>query len=246
MPAKSSNPLKVFIGCPGDMAPERTLLLSLEKKLAKRGCPVEFLIWPDVPPSAGRPQQVIFDHFPVETWDIFVGLLWNRFGSQPGWRRETDLRCLCHRQSLPGGDGVAIARPDESPSCVISSRMVHKEWRWPRPIGNRWPECSEPFTLGKPGSMRESVHQRVEHELERAMRLVAMPTMSSQCAIFLSAPIWKPKNFSGVVRDTRLGSEASGGPRMRCAASGVDAARERGRARAGRKQMSRMQRGLEG
>ena len=88
MPSKTNPPLKVFIGCPGDMAPERDLLLSLEKKLAKRGCSVEFLIWPDVPPSAGRPQQVIFDHFPVETWDIFVGLLWNRFGSPAGEKDE--------------------------------------------------------------------------------------------------------------------------------------------------------------
>ena len=82
------KPLKVFIGCPRDMAAERDLLLSLDKKLARRDCPVEFLIWPDVPPSAGRPQGVIFDHFPVETWDIFIGLLWNRFGSPAGEKDE--------------------------------------------------------------------------------------------------------------------------------------------------------------
>ena len=57
MAKSASIPLNIFIGCPGDMAPERDALLTLEKKLARHECPVEFLIWPDVPPSAGRPQQ---------------------------------------------------------------------------------------------------------------------------------------------------------------------------------------------
>lgn len=84
MAKNTAKPLNVFIGCPGDMAPERDALLTLEKKLARHGCPVKFLIWPDVPPSAGRPQQVIFDYFPVSSWDIFIGILWMRFGSPAG------------------------------------------------------------------------------------------------------------------------------------------------------------------
>ncbi len=45
---------------------------------------MEFLIWPDVTPGMGRQQQVIFEHFPVETWDIFIGILWMRFGIPSG------------------------------------------------------------------------------------------------------------------------------------------------------------------
>jgi hypothetical protein len=70
------------------MAPERDALLSLGPKLKRHGYPVEFLVWPDVPPGAGRPQQVIFDHFPVETWDVFIGLLWMRFGTPAGEKDE--------------------------------------------------------------------------------------------------------------------------------------------------------------
>jgi hypothetical protein len=30
------------------------------------------------------PQQVIFSAIPPESWDIFIGVLWNRFGSETG------------------------------------------------------------------------------------------------------------------------------------------------------------------
>lgn len=32
----------------------------------------------------GRPQQVILDSFPAEKWDIFIGVLWSRFGTPTG------------------------------------------------------------------------------------------------------------------------------------------------------------------
>ena len=35
-------------------------------------------------PDAGRPQQVIFDQLKPTTWDIFVGILWHRFGTPSG------------------------------------------------------------------------------------------------------------------------------------------------------------------
>ena len=31
----------------------------------------------------GRPEQVILDQLPVEDWDLFIGILWTRFGSAP-------------------------------------------------------------------------------------------------------------------------------------------------------------------
>jgi tetratricopeptide (TPR) repeat protein len=32
----------------------------------------------------GRPQQVIFDQLQPTTWDVFIGILWHRFGTPPG------------------------------------------------------------------------------------------------------------------------------------------------------------------
>ncbi len=84
MPSKTNSPLKVFIGCPGDMAPERAALLSLRDHLDELGCPVRFLIWKNATPGAGDAQKVIFDHYPIADWDIFIGLLWTRFGVPSG------------------------------------------------------------------------------------------------------------------------------------------------------------------
>ncbi|MEZ0257367.1 MAG: NACHT domain-containing NTPase, partial [Chthoniobacter sp.] len=84
MPVKSLRTLNVFIGCPGDMGPERAALLSLRDHLDELGCPVRFLIWKNATPSAGNAQRVIFDNYPITEWDIFIGLLWTRFGIPSG------------------------------------------------------------------------------------------------------------------------------------------------------------------
>jgi len=41
---------------------------------------VEVVEWLDAPPLQGNPQEEIYKQFPVDTWDIFVGILWGRFG----------------------------------------------------------------------------------------------------------------------------------------------------------------------
>ncbi|HXM33090.1 MAG TPA: hypothetical protein VN921_05500 [Chthoniobacterales bacterium] len=84
MPAKSARPLNVFIGCPGDMAAERAELLKLRDHFDELGYPVRFLTWKNATPGAGDPQKVIFDNYPVASWDVFVGLLWTRFGVPSG------------------------------------------------------------------------------------------------------------------------------------------------------------------
>ena len=84
MPTDSPRMLKVFIGCPGDMARERAALLSLRDHLDELGCPIRFLTWKNATPGAGDAQKVIFDNFPIADWDIFIGLLWTRFGAPSG------------------------------------------------------------------------------------------------------------------------------------------------------------------
>ena len=40
--------------------------------------------WEDVAPGMGRAEDVILEKLPVETWDLFIGILWLRFGSPSG------------------------------------------------------------------------------------------------------------------------------------------------------------------
>lgn len=70
------------------MATERarlnTIVESLKPLADDRGLMLEVVDWRIVVPDAGRPQQVIFDQLKPTTWDIFIGILWHRFGTPSG------------------------------------------------------------------------------------------------------------------------------------------------------------------
>jgi hypothetical protein len=81
--------LKIFIASPGDVKPERdrvhAVAAELNSTVADRlGTTLHVLDWHDVSPKMGRPEKVILDELKVEQWDIFIGILWLRFGLPPG------------------------------------------------------------------------------------------------------------------------------------------------------------------
>lgn len=80
--------LRIFAASPSDMASERakleTVVASLMPIADYLGLVLEVVDWRDVVPDAGRPQQIILDQLKPTSWDIFVGVLWHRFGTPPG------------------------------------------------------------------------------------------------------------------------------------------------------------------
>lgn len=78
------NPLNIFIGCPGDMAPERAALLACREHIESVVCPVKFTTWKTSSSGVGAAQRVIFDNDPPESFDIVVILLWSRLGVPSG------------------------------------------------------------------------------------------------------------------------------------------------------------------
>ena len=84
--------LRVFVASPGDVKDERDRLERVVHEMNVRGgaahhagVRLKLLRWEtDVAPDAGRPQGVVSDQLPPEDWDIFVGILWLRFGSDTG------------------------------------------------------------------------------------------------------------------------------------------------------------------
>lgn len=87
-----SNLIRLFIASPGDVAEERKRLAKivdgLNGQLAEHmGVRFELKEWRHVTPGMGRPEDVILDQLPVTTWDVFIGLLWLRFGMPPGKNR---------------------------------------------------------------------------------------------------------------------------------------------------------------
>lgn len=78
--------LKIFVSSPSDMAPERDKVKSvvsmLEPLANNLGITLALENFEAVAPGAGRPQQVISDALRPETWDVFIGILWHRFGQR--------------------------------------------------------------------------------------------------------------------------------------------------------------------
>ena len=79
--------LRIFLASPSDVATDRAKLETVVESLTPTtdylGLIVETIDWHDCMPRAGRPQKVIFDQVDPSTWDIFIGILWHRFGTPP-------------------------------------------------------------------------------------------------------------------------------------------------------------------
>jgi hypothetical protein len=88
MHTDSLKKLRVFAASPRDVANERARLATVIedlKALAEYvGVTLELVDWRQVVPDLGRPEQVILDQLKPDTWDLFIGILWHRFGTPPG------------------------------------------------------------------------------------------------------------------------------------------------------------------
>jgi hypothetical protein len=80
--------VRIFVAAPADVATERvkvhTVVDSLSSLAEHVGVAMEVLDWHQVVPDIGRPQQVIFEQLQPTEWDIFIGILWQRFGTPQG------------------------------------------------------------------------------------------------------------------------------------------------------------------
>jgi hypothetical protein len=88
MDTDSLKKLRVFAASPRDVASERARLATVVedlKALAEHvGVTLELVDWRQVVPDLGRPEQIILDQLKPDTWDLFIGILWHRFGTPPG------------------------------------------------------------------------------------------------------------------------------------------------------------------
>ena len=89
MADKEYKKLRIFVASPGDVAAERQRVHLVADELNRTGnladslgITLEVLDWSThVTPFMGRPQKVVLDQLPVKNWDIFIGILWLRFGT---------------------------------------------------------------------------------------------------------------------------------------------------------------------
>lgn len=81
--------IRIFVASPSDVTRERICLRKIVEVLNRRianslGYVLELKDWLEVPPGAGRAESVILRALPMESFDIFIGILWQRFGSPTG------------------------------------------------------------------------------------------------------------------------------------------------------------------
>lgn len=84
--------VRIFVASPSDVGPERERVKRVAERLNRQGAAadqarivLEVLGWEThVASHMGRPEDVILSQLPVDEWDIFVGILWTRFGSPSG------------------------------------------------------------------------------------------------------------------------------------------------------------------
>ena len=79
--------MKLFLASPNDVVRERKIaedvIAAINRDFSDHtNCTVELLAWEHVQPGAGRPQERI--NLCVDQCDLFVGILWKRWGSPAG------------------------------------------------------------------------------------------------------------------------------------------------------------------
>lgn len=92
MVKKSLKKITIFLSYPNDVLPERNRLKSIVDRLNQPGNVADNLgffleVWDwrtNSTSQAGFPQEIIFKQLPVNKWDIYVGILWSRFGEPTG------------------------------------------------------------------------------------------------------------------------------------------------------------------
>ena len=87
--SKTVKVLRVFLASPADVQPERTkvenVIAELNRLVAlELSLHLEIVRWEDTVPGMGRPQQVILDQIDLNDTDLFIGILWNHFGTPTG------------------------------------------------------------------------------------------------------------------------------------------------------------------
>lgn len=82
---KQIQTFRIFVASPSDMALERgkvDLVVDALRPLADYfGISLQVVDWSIVAPNMGRTEKVILDQLKPSSWDMFIGVLWHRFGT---------------------------------------------------------------------------------------------------------------------------------------------------------------------
>ncbi|MGZ6349176.1 MAG: tetratricopeptide repeat protein [Ktedonobacterales bacterium] len=87
--AEYKQVVKIFVSTPSDVPEEKESLSRIISDIEREWgdelkVTLQVLDWRSVAPGMGRAEDVILEQLPVNEWDIYVGILRNRFGTPTG------------------------------------------------------------------------------------------------------------------------------------------------------------------
>lgn len=86
-PGRKTKLIRIFVGSPNDVPKAREIIKNVAEELNKVWIKNDVLLyvlnWQDhVTPYLGKvPEETILEKVPVDTWDVFMGVLWSRMGT---------------------------------------------------------------------------------------------------------------------------------------------------------------------
>jgi hypothetical protein len=168
---QSVRKVRIFVASPSDMKSERQCVAKVVSRLNEAtarqfGMMLEFTDWSThVRPTMGRPEGVILEQLGVDTWDVFIGLLWLRFGMptggddpvtgarfESGTQEEFDLAYRSWKEKEK--PTIMLYRCDRMPTSMrdIDGQQKHK--------------VDEFFKRFEPGKENPGLYQSFEHAEE--------------------------------------------------------------------------------
>ncbi|MBC2692754.1 DUF4062 domain-containing protein [Pseudomonas kielensis] len=118
--------IKVFLASPGDLSEERkiakVIVEDFNSQLADAlGCQVELVGWEDTLLGVGRPQAII--NRDLDGCDLFIGMLWKRWGTPPGTETytsgfEEEFHRAMARNAEHGRPEINLLLKDLDPSLL--------------------------------------------------------------------------------------------------------------------------------
>jgi hypothetical protein len=131
--------IKVFLASPSDLAAERLAVRrgidEVNASASKLNQQFELLCWEDRSPDAGRAQAVI--NSDVDTCDVFIGLLWKRWGQPTGAFSSgfhEEFSKALDRWKLTGAPVIWLAFKHIEPSAIedagpqLSQVISFRKW----------------------------------------------------------------------------------------------------------------------
>lgn len=89
MTNRNRQAIRLFLASPSDVQSERLATANVIAQINQTlgpvlGFVIELVRFESITPGMGRPEQVILDQAEIHDCDLFVGIIWNRFGTPTG------------------------------------------------------------------------------------------------------------------------------------------------------------------